>query len=89
MRTQPARISNVFEESAADISIKRVSLVGKRGDEDIIQPVVVNVTKIRTHAGERASILIESDTRLQAHFTKFQAAFIVKQEVGRRVVRNE
>src|SRR6478672_5514495 len=62
----------------AQIAKQRKGLVGQRGDEEVVFPVIVIVPKIYTHGRQRHSIIVVSRTCFHRDFFESSIATVMK-----------
>ena len=91
-RTHPqsARLPVILKTTlAAAIPEKKKAVVDHPGDDQIRQPVVVEVAEVHAHAGDRLAVVAQGDTGFEADLLKRSVAFIMKQEIAHRIVGDE
>jgi len=83
------QIARIREGAIAVVQVNCVPLVGKIGDDQVRQPVVVVIRKIDAHTRIGAPLSIHGNPRGQAHFLKCSVAFVVVEKLLHRIVGDE
>src|SRR5206468_3052389 len=90
LQLKPRRLRDVLEERPlADISKKQKSVVHHAGDDQVGQPVVIEIAEVRTHPGDRLAVIAQCHAGFESAFLECAVAAVVKQKAAHGIVGDE
>src|SRR5262249_28128987 len=80
--------SDIGEQPLSEIAVETMSLAVEIRDENIEQPVAVDIAHVRAHAGKRLSITADSNAGKQPDLFEPSFSLVVKKKIRRRIIRH-
>src|SRR5690606_1372961 len=87
--SQAAGGSSIFEHSTPEIAKQGKGFTGQRGYANVRQTIIVIVSKVCTHAGDRTPVFSQSDPRQKGNLFESAITLILKQGIRHVVIRHE